>query len=301
MSLEEIMKLKSKLSPAKQKILENRLRYETSPRLESKSEEIYVSSYLNISKHWILNEHRNMGKATVPGTAYIEMARAAFEQHAQFDCIEIRELYFLTPLVVEEYEEKEVRTLLKKQGDGFEFLVCSPSKSGSEEWDKHTIGKIVGLETQPAKKYEIHEIEANCNLHYIAGQEFKIKSDLLERGARWNNVKWIKTGINKGLALLEMPDVFTDDIKSYKLHPALLDTATAFMINQFPDGGLYLPFSYAKLRIKGALPLNVYSYIKAIENNHSQTESLSFNITIMDEHGTELVEIEEYTLRKLRN
>ncbi|MHC5731379.1 MAG: hypothetical protein ACYTXY_46295, partial [Nostoc sp.] len=64
--------------------------------VEGREQEIYISKF-SVIKHWVLNEHKVMGKATLPGTAYLEMARAAFENHAENRTIEIREVYFLTP------------------------------------------------------------------------------------------------------------------------------------------------------------------------------------------------------------
>ena len=268
--------------------------------VEDSKQEIYISN-LSASKHWVLDEHRVMGKATLPGTAYLELVRAACENHAQNGTIEIREITFLTPLVVEEDEEKEVRTLLKKQGDSFEFSIVSQSHSGPEQWTEHARGEIACIEAQQPKKHEIHEIEARCNQQeiIITEREPKTPSKFLKFGERWNNLKQIKIGTNQGLALLELPEAYTDDLNSYKLHPALLDAATGFLASQFRDNGTYLPFVYKKLRIKGSLPAKIYSYIRVAGNNQLEDGSLSFNITILDDRGTELVEIEEYTLRKV--
>ena len=269
---------------------------------EDPQQELYISN-LSVSKHWVLDEHRLIGKATLPGTGYLEMARAACEKYAQNGMLEIREVTFLNSLVVEEDEQKEVRTFLKKQGDDLEFWIMSQSKSGSEQWQEHVRGKIIYIEAQPPKKYKIQEIEAKCDEQerIISEQVFKTQTEFLKIGARWNSLKRIKFGENQGLALLEMSEVFDDDFKLYKLHPALLDLATGFLISEFQQENedLYLPLSYKRLIVKGALPAKIYSYIRAAENNHSKEETLTFNITIMDEQGTELVEIEEYTVRKV--
>ncbi|MEC4891786.1 MAG: SDR family oxidoreductase [Oscillatoria sp. PMC 1051.18] len=268
--------------------------------VEDSKQEIYISN-LSASKHWVLDEHRVMGKATLPGTAYLELVRAACENNTQNGTLEIRDITFLTPLTVEEDEEKEIRTLLKKQGDSFEFLIMSRSHSESEQWIEHARGEIACIEARQPKKYEIDEIAAQCNQEeiIITERERQTRSEFLKFGARWNNLKQVKIGTNQGLALLELPAAYTDDLNSYKLHPALLDSATGFLAGKFLDEGTYLPFVYKRLRIVGSLPAKVYSYIRVVENNQSEEGSVSFNITILDERGTELVEIEEYTLRKV--
>jgi hypothetical protein len=47
-----------------------------------------------VYKHWVLNEHRILGTAALPGTAYLEMARAAYKLSHR-ERIEIANVYFL--------------------------------------------------------------------------------------------------------------------------------------------------------------------------------------------------------------
>ncbi len=77
------------------------------------------------------NEHRIMGKATLPGTAYLEMVRAAFEHHTGTQTMEIRNAYFLMPLAVGENEEKEVRTILKIPDTSTEISIFAKVISSS--------------------------------------------------------------------------------------------------------------------------------------------------------------------------
>ncbi|MEH2270277.1 MAG: SDR family NAD(P)-dependent oxidoreductase [Nostoc sp.] len=266
--------------------------------VESSEQEIYISKF-SVIKHWVLNEHLVMGKATLPGTAYLEMARAAFENHNKNRPIEISEVYFLTPLVVEADEEKEVRTLLKKQGDKFEFSIISQSNSEGNKWLEHAKGEIAFIETELPNQYDIEAIIARCNEPEIsnAERESKLQGGYIEFGSRWNNFKQAKFGTNEGLAILEIPTEFTNDINVYKLHPALLDNAIGFL--SIKEESAYLPFSYKKLTFRESLPEKVYSHIRSTKNNKSRNDTLKFDITIMDEQGRELVEIEEYTLRKV--
>ncbi|MBW4636668.1 MAG: SDR family NAD(P)-dependent oxidoreductase [Gloeocapsa sp. UFS-A4-WI-NPMV-4B04] len=255
------------------------------------SQDIYISK-LSVIKHWVLDEHRIMGKATLPGTAYLEMARAAFEHHTQQGMIEIREVYFLHPLVVEADAEKEVRTILKKQEDSFEFSIISQA---GEQWLEHARGQIACVESS-LEKYDIKEIAARCNEQEIITSEHT-QAGYIEFGSRWHNLQQVRFGTNQGFAILELGEEFADDINFYKLHPALLDNATGFL--RLKAAGAYLPFAYKRLRVSAPLPQKIYSYIRYAENNQPRTETLKFDITIMDHQGRGLVEIEEYTLRKV--
>ncbi|MGB8688993.1 MAG: alpha/beta fold hydrolase, partial [Microcoleus sp.] len=266
--------------------------------VEGEEQTIYITQF-SVNKHWVLNEHRLMGKATLPGTAYLEMVRAAFENHAQTGAMELREVFLMKPLVVEEDEEKEVRTLLKKRGDGWEFSIISRSEAELATWQEHARGEIFALEAESSQIYDIEEIEARCNVREITLTELGKPSQTgdLKFGPRWKIFRHKKIGENRGVAVFELPEAFVADVNSYKLHPALLDGAINFL--SATDEGLYLPFSFQKLRIKEPLPAKVYSYMRYAKNQQFSKETLKFDITIMDEHGRELMEIEEYTLRKL--
>ncbi|GAA6624131.1 SDR family NAD(P)-dependent oxidoreductase [Scytonema sp. NUACC26] len=268
--------------------------------VDGSEQEIYISN-LSVIKHWVLDEHKVMGKATLPGTAYLEMARAAVENHAQNCIIEIREVYFLAPLVIEANEEKEVRTLLKKQGDKFEFSIISQLNSGEDKWLEHARGEIAILEAESPQKYDIEEIAARCSDRSISISEgeSKLQVGYIEFGSRWNNLKQAKFGTFQGFATLELPREFAADINTYKLHPALLDNANGFLT--LNSEGVYLPFSYKRLKFKESLPEKVYSYIRCTKNDSSRNDTLKFDITIMDDQGRGLVEIEEYTLRKVES
>lgn len=265
--------------------------------VEGEEQALYITQF-KVNKHWVLNEHRLMGKATLPATAYLEMVRAAFENHAKTGAMELREVFLMKPLVVEEDEEKEVRTLLKKRGDGWEFSIISRSEAELAIWQEHARGEIAALEAESPQIYDIGEIEARCNDREITLTEGKKNSQAgdLEFGPRWEISKQGKIGKNEGVAVFELPEAFVADVNSYKLHPALLDGAINFL--SATDGGLYLPFSFQKLKIKQPLPAKVYSYMRYAKNQQFSKETLKFDVTIMDEQGRELVEIEEYTLRK---
>ena len=263
------------------------------------SEEHYVT--LRAKKHWLLDEHRILGQATLPGTGYLEMARAAFEEsHPNLGTLEIQEVYFLTPLTIKENEDVEVRTILKPQEHGFEFVIVSQSDSNKAEWIEHARGEIISREAKaPPTQYDLQNLEASCREKEMifTGTELENQERFIKVGPRWHNMKWLKFGQHEGLGLLELAADYASDLDTFKLHPALLDNATGFAGAK--NEGDYLPFFYKQLVIKAPLPAKIYSYITPDAHNASQTDTPKFNITIMDEQGRGIVEIEDYTLRRI--
>lgn len=279
-------------------------------------EEIFIS-YLRVDKHWVLAEHRILENAALPGVAYLEIARAALahlaneqnNEHMHGSMMEIRHLIMSQPLVVQNEEEKEVRTILEKQAEGFRFRVSSRRSPGKEQWQEHAAGTLIPLGAAPPVKHQIKEIEEQCGDNWItrvnADKASGPADHFIRVGPRWQNMKAGMAAGNRGLAQLELPAEFTGDLQSYRLHPALLDSATSFPVNQFQGDQIYLPFSFKKVRacIHGSLPGKIYSHTVYVNAEKQQPGSpqktLEFNVAIMDELGTELMIIEGFTLLAL--
>jgi acyl transferase domain-containing protein/acyl carrier protein len=268
---------------------------------DNSNEKIY-ESLLNVDKHWLLNEHRVLNRATLPGTAYLEMVREAFAQNTDHESIAIQEAYFLNPLSLADDEKRIVRTTLTQHGDHHNFSIKSNTSSQKDTWKEHAKGRISFLESEPVHTMNIRKIKEKINVKH----PFKAKDTIslgkyLKYGYRWRNINWIELGENEGFAELELPETCAQDLKHYKLHPALFDIATGFMGFGMSDGSLYLPFYYKNIFIRGPLPQKIFSYVRNTSKIPSGKETLSFSISVMDEHGKQLVEVEQYTLRKVNS
>ncbi|MCB0013813.1 MAG: polyketide synthase dehydratase domain-containing protein, partial [Anaerolineales bacterium] len=86
----------------------------------------------------------------------------------------------------------------------------------------------------------------------------------------------------------------------HKLHPAVLDLATAGaqdLISGFDAArDFYVPFSYGRLRLLQPLTERAYSHIRYRPS--ADRETAIFDITIVDEEGTVLVDIKGFVMRR---
>ncbi|RPI89631.1 MAG: SDR family NAD(P)-dependent oxidoreductase, partial [Chloroflexi bacterium] len=288
-------------------------------------------SQVQVSTHWELNEHWVLNKPTLPGTAYLEMARVAFEAHTGLSVMEFHDVVFLKPLILEGAEQKEVHTLLKKRSNGFAFSVMS--KADTKDWQEHAQGTIFPLKDSELPQRDLVEIKEHCSERDIQAplEQTRLGHFRLERGTlmsgterdrtdpissiliadetgtelrsmefgpRWTTLKWAWLGTQEGLGFFELPERFSTDMDVYKLHPALLDFAASFL-RLFKSEGSYLPLSYKRLRMNGPLPLKFYSYARFAGKHPSDSLTLSFDLALLDEQGKELVSIEEFTVVKI--
>jgi acyl transferase domain-containing protein len=269
----------------------------------SGSREVYVTRFRGAG-HWILDEHRFEGRAVMPGTAFLEMARAAGERFTRGAATELRNVVFLSPLVVGDGEEKEVHTVVEREGETVGFRVLgrsSKSNGAANAWQEHARGQLVAAPAQAPKRYAIEELKRRCGAQQIDLGE---SNGANGRGAhfafgpRWKSLKQVHVGADELLGRLELPEEFAADLEEFGLHPALLDVATGVAARQSGDG-FYLPFSYQRVRLSGRLPRRLYSYVRRKGGGREGRETLAFDVTLLDEQGAERVRIEDFILKRV--
>ncbi len=256
---------------------------------------------LSPQTHWVLREHRIGGKAVVPGTAYLEMARASLQQFRfQTLPIEIHELTFVSPLAVSDDEARKVRVTVRENSDAFDFEISSSavSQNGSEpQWISHAGGTMTYVNDGARRSIDIDAIKARCEEREV--ESLRRQGTRRNYGPRWQTTKQIFFGDGEGLGVFELPEEYLADLESVTLHPALLDFATSFLATQYLEHGSYLPFNYHKLRIKAPLQRRIYSYAKLKPNDDPLKKHLAFELLIADEDGNELIEVEQFTMRRI--
>jgi acyl transferase domain-containing protein/acyl carrier protein len=274
-------------------------------------EEIYTSR-LSAPTHWVLDEHRIMGRPTLVGTTYLEMARAACQKHAPDGTMVVKDVIFIAPMMLAVSETKEVQTVIRKAGDAFDFTVrsrVSANGNGQPQWQDHAFGTVVCAEPKPSKKHSLPEIMERCCVDEITvavrpdssgpGSERLAHHGPMSFGPRWANLRKVYVGHNEGLAVLELPDEFGADLGEFWLHPALMDLATSFAISKLRGDGFYLPFSYKRLTVSGPLRRRIYSHARYNDDVSDTREVIELDIVITDEDGVELVEIEGFTMKRI--
>lgn len=247
-------------------------------RMEEPGGVAYVAR-LQPSRHWVVDEHRIEGQAILPGTAYLELARAAFADCTGATTVELREVYFLRPLIFAGDEVKEVRVILR--GPAFHIV----SRIAGERWLEHARGEVVVM-TAP--------IPSPFVPLAVRWEPADLSPDAVRFGPRWHSLREIAFAGDEGFAGLELPDEFAADLPTYALHPALLDLATGFITlrHSLTDS---LPFAYRRLAVHRALPARFRSHVRVVARSAT---TLELDATLTDDAGAVLVEIEGYRLRR---
>ena len=252
------------------------------------------TAQLGPDTHWVLDEHRVGGTAVLPGTAYLEMARAAFADRVPGTVPVLERVVFLAPFFVADGATREITLRLDGEGDGFAFRVVSRAAEGTEL--EHARGRV-RPGTDPAEHVDVEAIRDALNPVAIADEAARAGDGTVRFGPRWTGaLRGVWRDEGELLAELGLGDAFAGDADGFALHPALLDVATGF-VRSLSDA-FYLPLAYERVTVHGPLPARFFSYVIHPEGAEDG-EVLSCDILVMDETGAERLRIEGYTLRRV--
>lgn len=255
---------------------------------------IYATTF-SVRRHWVLSEHKVGANYIVPGTTYLEMARAASQEFCPDGVVAFGKVIFIAPLIVAEGEEKVVETVIKREEDRYEFSIISKLADGVT-WVKHAEGAIYPGERVAPREIDLEALKAKLEKRNLANPTEKPVGTIVT-GPRWKNFKEIYLGNQELLALLEIAPEFAGDLHEYGLHPALLDNAVN-VVSQSLGANVYLPLSYKKMWFYRPFAGKIYTYLVKKEKNQTNDEIASFDITLFDENGQSFIQIEDYVIKK---
>jgi acyl transferase domain-containing protein/thioesterase domain-containing protein len=256
------------------------------------------------TSHWFLADHRlKSGPAVLPGTAYVEIARAAMAHVAPGRAVEIGEIFMVAPMDFATTARRRVRVVLTRSEDGYDFAVSSADGAGGAAFVEHARGRVSARQAAPPPALALADVRERCGARVVecAPDHRTRQEQHLDFGDRWRTLRRLMFGADEALADIEIDARFAGDLEQFGLHPAMLDMATGFGLPLLEgygdDHGLYVPLSYRSVVVHGALPSRFVSHVRRLGPSHRGVAS--FAITLAGEDGRRLVEIEEFLMRRL--
>ena len=265
------------------------------------SEYLYATRF-SPERHWLLDEHRTIdGRALIPGTGFLEIVRAAAEEHGNAGTVELDDVLMVEPFFVDDASERELFIRLHRKVDGgwsFE-LGSETDDAGDAAPTIHVSGTLRHIEPVELERLAIPAIRARST-----EQTSIVPSRHMRFGPRWNNVVQIDRGDDEALIELAMPAAGRDDPADLELHPALFDMATAgaqMLLPHFdPSADFFVPASYDRIRLHRPLTHRLFSHVRLRQDNVDRDVAI-FDVTIADDHGLVLVEAREFTMVRLHD
>jgi acyl transferase domain-containing protein/thioesterase domain-containing protein/aryl carrier-like protein len=258
------------------------------------AEQTLFHSVLHPRTHWPLGEHVvRGGQAVIPGTGFLEIARAALAYRFEDRPIEIRDLVFLQPFAVGPDETRAMNIRLNREGD--HSLVAY----GDSEEQPYATARVAYVDAPARPKQLVSTIRGRCRKRGEVTNG-RLAQNFMDFGPRWSNIGAIHLGQGEALIDLALPDGFGSDLTAYALHPALLDMATGAAQKLIPGfagrDDFYVPFSYGRVLVTRPVPATFSSHVRL---RAAEGKSAVFDVTLLDEEGNELVSIERYIMRRV--
>lgn len=273
-------------------------------RVQGEKQE-WLEAHVDSRRHWVLDEHRlGSGHAIWPGTGYLELIAEALVEQGVQGPYEVEDLTFLRPLYVPDGEARIVRVDLAPDGNDYRLSIDSEQAGGllqHAEARVHTVPAVKPAVTDIAK------ILARCSEKTLTGDDEALRSaqeDHLRFGARWKVLRSAAFGRGEAMAKLALSQAFVPDVaEGYLLHPALLDIATGYAMDLI-DGydaaaALWVPMTYTRMRVYRPLPATVWSHVRLDPAKTRAADYATFDVTITDEQGGVLVEVQGFTVKRL--
>jgi len=262
---------------------------------------ISFTSRLSAQTCWMLNEHVIFSEQTMPGTAYLEMARSAFNYLTDIDQIEFSEVYFLAPLNTIENQEIDIKTQLVKNGNNFDFVISSVVGNGLDEI-QHAKGQITAAVSLNSPIKSVEELIYKCSDKMINCTEERLDFLGGEKGERefyygphWDSFQKVYLGQGRCVFHLRLKDEFASELSELKLHPSILDCATSSAFDS-EDDKFYIPLHYKKIIYYRPLTQVCYSSIVPVSNNYGVQE---VDISIYDAKDNLLLDIIGFSKREI--
>lgn len=262
---------------------------------------------LNTGSDWVLEEHRTAtNQALLPGTAYIEIARAATQAAHENTTVTIEELVFMKALYTPDNTDINARAVLTQTSEGYQFsLQSQPLNSDENTWQIHAEANITLGNTKSAPE-TLDAIRARLSVTPdSSGASIKTPQEIhLNFGPRWKVLRQQSYGTGEALGFLSLDDSFSNDLEDFKVHPALLDIATGFAMDLIPGYGsgstthLWVPVSYEQFHISRPLTQEIFSWVRRSDNGNSE-DFASFDVSLFDTSGTLLAEVTSLTIHQL--
>jgi len=280
-------------------------------------------SVFSEDKHWVLADHKIKHTCVVPGTTYLEMARFAASQATNLSAMELQNIFFLQPMVVEENEQRLVRIVVtkaaSKDADVASFIIEScalnananantsaSADDNKQEWQQHVEGRAVALDK--SRLVENEQATGALDLNQLQSQlpDFEEYSNpetdtgVFQFGPHWNSVRSAWTHNDRfdrdALAKMSLPVEFQSELADFHIHPSVLDNA--MNLTSQNSGHTFLPFMYKSFRFYRPFTNVMYSYINPGEISD---ETHNYNVVLTDEQGVPLAEITGYVTKKVHS
>lgn len=255
-------------------------------------------------REFFIYDHLVSGIPTLPGVAYLDLARKAGELAFGRKVRRIRNILWVSPLTVQDGVPNDVLIELKPSGDAVSFEVFSERPDAPRRL--YCQGKLhyAGTDESDADEYiDLDAIRARCEKAIDGADAYPLFRQLgLDLGPTFQALREVHRGTDpqrgfEVLGTLRIPEGEALRFGDFELHPSLVDSAFQAAMGARlagATGEMYVPYSLGEVEILHPLTPVCYSYVTEAKDEKKASSNLSkMNVLIVDEAGRVLVRVRE--------
>ncbi|MEX2631036.1 MAG: SDR family NAD(P)-dependent oxidoreductase [Tistlia sp.] len=264
-------------------------------------------------EEFFLADHRVQGRRTLPGVAYLEMARAAatlaLGGGTAFRPLTLEHVVWTAPLAVEEVAvEVSVAFDAPREGAA-RYRVASLSPDGARQL--HHQGQVRLEPPAPLPALDLSALRARFAAGGLSpdGCYDALAAAGVRYGPSHKGLRSVFASKGEVLAELRLPEAVAGTAQAYALHPSLLDAALQATVALALDGGtaadsasrpVLLPFALDSLEVLGPCEATLWAWIRPSEAP-AVGEGLSrLDLDLCSEIGEVRVRLRGFASRVLR-
>ncbi|MFI5957606.1 SDR family NAD(P)-dependent oxidoreductase [Cryptosporangium sp. NPDC051539] len=242
--------------------------------------------------HWMLDEHRVGRTPLLPGTGYLDLVLRVFTERLGTPgrAVRLADVVFRAPFFDE--QERLLRLELEPDGDAYRFTVSSER---DRTWTLHVSGTVAGVDAD-AEKVDIAAVRTRMLAADPVGSRPTPGGGPITLGPRWRCVEEVLRSGSEKLVTIALMSAFRSDLDEHRLHPALLDIATA-AITSGAEEESYVPVVYHRMTVYADLPGTFYSLVR---RRSAGSGTATGDIDLIAPDGTVLARVEGFTMREVQ-
>ncbi|MFK4467821.1 SDR family NAD(P)-dependent oxidoreductase [Bacillus sp. RC252] len=282
----------------------------------SSLKEVAYSSHFN-GNEFFLSDHIVNGQATLPGVAYLEMAREVSIRASgatQFRAVSLSRLVWLKPAVIAN-NLLDLRTRIRSLNNdelGFEIY-----GEASNEDLVHCYGnaRFIDSTTNNKPMLDVGKLLKSCNLQHVTSKAVYDTYEQLgiDYGSSFRSVAEITCGVDdrgfpQAIARLSCPENVRNTLSEFVLHPSVMDSALqatlamniSFVSEQQSQQGVSVPFALDVGHIYYPTPGEAYAWIRYSEESEPNHAVCKLDIIVCDVEGRICAELKGLSSRVLK-
>ena len=245
---------------------------------------------------WV-TDHRVGGRIFVPGTAIVELMRAAAEQCWNGADVELRAAVFQAPIVVRDAGACRLQVVVSSDAEGASHVrvYSQTDDTSATAWALHAEGEAHRVEKSAARFLDLAAVRARCGEAVPPEMLYEAFAGVgLEYGDAFRGVVELHRGEGEAIARLALPAGVSPE--GYGVHPALLDAAFQVLGAIDERAEAWLPFAVDRVVVDGGASGAGIVHVRVVERSQ---ETVVADVILTDGEGRVCVEATGLRLKRV--